>query len=171
MNRSRIVIFVEGADDERFFEKIIKPKLEPRIVEIRSYAHLNNSKMKRYVRSIKQIGAEFYFSADLDEMPCISSKKNLIFKKYPFIDRKCILIVKKEIESWYLAGLTDRRSKGFGIKPMENTECIGKEEFNRKILRKNQTRLTSMKEILDGYSYSEAMKRNASFRYVMQRLD
>ncbi len=45
MDRSRIVIFVEGADDERFFKGIIKPKLEPRIVEIHSYAHLNNSKI------------------------------------------------------------------------------------------------------------------------------
>lgn len=170
MNRKRVVIFVEGGDDQRFFEKVIKPKLEPKIVEIRSYANLKKLKLKSFVHSLNQMGVEFYFTADLDQSPCVASKKKMLVRKHPFIKKECILIVNKEIESWYLAGLNTQSRKKFGASPMGNTEMVGKEEFNKIISRKRSTRLISMIEILDGFSFSEAKMRNYSFGYVMQKL-
>lgn len=170
MDEKRLIIFVEGPDDQRFFEKIIKPKLEPKKVEIRSYANLKKSKLKSFVHSLNQMGVKFYFTADLDESPCVASKKKMLVRKHPFIKKECILIVKKEIESWYLAGLNTQSRKKFCPKPMGNTELVGKEAFNKLILRKRSPRLISMIEILDGFSFSEAKMRNNSFGYVIQKL-
>ena len=64
MGYKRLFIWVEGEDDVRFFNKIIKPLLEKKysLVEVRSYARMAIKKMNGFLRSIKAMNAEYIYN-------------------------------------------------------------------------------------------------------------
>lgn len=51
----RLFILVEGEDDERFFNEVIKPAFEKKynLVEVRRHASLKKEKLDNFLRSIK----------------------------------------------------------------------------------------------------------------------
>ena len=56
-------------------------------------------------------------------------KKKKTQEKHPNIDKDKIIVVIKEIESWYLAGLDNKACKQLKIKNFANTDNITKEKF------------------------------------------
>lgn len=52
-----LVILVEGEDDERFFEKVIKPLLQERYSEVKlwKYPRKKFEKRKSFIKSIKRM--------------------------------------------------------------------------------------------------------------------
>ena len=70
MGYKRLYIFVEGADDARFFGDAVKPKFEEKYnwVEIISYANMKKEKVKNFLKSIKAMSDSSYlFIADIND--------------------------------------------------------------------------------------------------------
>jgi hypothetical protein len=173
MKESRLFLFVEGNDDERFFSRIIVPLFKERYasVEIISYASMKSEKVCHFVRSIIDMGHDFLLFADIDEERTVREKKALVKGRFCTLTDDRIVIIIKEIESWYLAGLDEKTQKRLGIGPYRTTDHITKEIFNKMIPRSYNSRISFMIEVLSFYSTLEAQGRNRSISYFLTHFD
>ncbi|MFX0097764.1 MAG: hypothetical protein ACFE7E_08410 [Candidatus Hodarchaeota archaeon] len=163
-------MWLEGDDDERLFVSIIKPKLLNNYdhVDIIKYAKLSKRFIKQYVRSIGSMKAKYILLSDLNDSPCVTQKKERILECYSFLDKDRIQIVVKEIESWYIAGLNKNTSEVLGIKNINNTEQITKEQFHA-LMPQGFVKVDFMKEILKMFSIDVAKRKNRSFEYFSRK--
>ncbi len=171
MGYRRLFIWVEGKDDERFFKKIMEPKLQKKydFVETRCYAAMKKEKIDKFLKSIKAMGADYIYVTDINNSPCVTAKKQKTKNKLRNIDEDKIIVVIKEIESWYLAGLSDIESEKFKISIYSTTDTITKEQFNSLIPKKFDSRIDFMLEILEFFSIEIAKQKNRSFRYCIEK--
>jgi len=169
----RLFIWVEGNDDERFFNKIFIPKFKEKYdtVNIIKYAKLKKERIDNFIKSIKAMGADYIYLMDINNSTCVTSKKEEIEKKHPNIDKEKIIVVVKEIESWYLAGLDNMVCNQLKIKNFANTDNITKEKFNALIPRKFTSRIDFMSETLKNFSIEIAKHKNNSFKYFVEKYD
>ncbi|NJD54218.1 MAG: hypothetical protein FIB07_15290 [Candidatus Methanoperedens sp.] len=167
---SKLFIFIEGDDDERFFNRIIKPMFENKYetVKLWKYAQETNEKISKFLNSIQAMNADYIFVADNNGSPCITDRKQRIENDFKNIDKNKILIVVREIEGWYLSGIDDGSSKKFGIKSFHNTEHINKSAFNDLKPKKFSSRIDFMSEILKLFCIDTAKKKNGSFSYFVE---
>lgn len=106
---------------------------------------------------------------DLNSHSCITSKKRELLDIYPSLERPKIIIVVKEIESWYLAGLSDTNYRKLGITPvLANTDNVGKKKFQEYTPKKFD--FTEFKiELLKYFSIAIAKQKNSSFSYFAEK--
>jgi hypothetical protein len=171
MKERRLFILVEGNDDERFFSRIIKPlfsDLYPSI-EIVMFACMKNEKVYRYVQSIIEMGNDFILCADIDQEESVRAKKKVLNERYGLFENDHIVIIIREIESWYLAGLDERAQHRLGIRQFGSTNHITKEIFNGMIPRHYTSRIAFMGDIIAFFSPLAARERNRSFAYFCQK--
>lgn len=171
---SRIFILIEGNDDERFFNRIIKPKLEKNYMLVTFYKYSEIPKKKKKINnllsSIKSMRANYIFVTDLNATPCITAKKEAKLIKCGNIDKNKIIVVIKEIESWYLAGLDVEDSKKLGIPFYSDTSNLDKEQFNRLIPKKFDSITNFKLEILNYFQTRIAKQKNKSFEYFLNKI-
>ena len=167
MRYKRLFIWVEGDDDIRFFDRIIKPVFEKKynFVEVRACAQLKKKKIANFIKSIKAMKADYIYVADINNSPCITAKK----QKIKNIEQNRIIIVIKEIESWYLAGLSSEDSEKFKIRPFKTTDNVNKEAFDKLRPKSFDSRLDFMLEILKYFSIEIAKEQNQSFKYFIKK--
>ncbi|CAG0971714.1 MAG: hypothetical protein MPEBLZ_00590 [Candidatus Methanoperedens nitroreducens] len=167
---SKLFIFIEGDDDERFFNRIIKPMFENKYeVHLWKYAQKKNEKIFQFLNSIQAMNdADYIYVADNNGSPCITDRKQRIENDFKNIDKNKILVVVREIEGWYLAGIDEGSSKKFGIKSFHNTEHINKSAFNDVKPKKFSSRIDFMSEILKLFCIDTAKKKNGSFSYFVE---
>lgn len=174
MAYQRLFIFVEGSDDKLFFDSLIERKLYAQnysYVECREYSQKTKEYIEKFLRSIKKMeDADYIFVADMDESPCVTARKAQITSMYKNLTADRILIVCREIESWYLAGLNDDGCQQLGISAdFKNTDDIFKEKFNDIMPSKfTSRRINFMLEIMNIFDQETAQAQNSSFRYCMQ---
>ena len=84
-----------------------------------------------------------------------------------------IIVVVKEIESWYLAGLKEDCSKKLGIqKRIFETNTISKDKFLSMIKDEYKEWSISLQlEIINDTSLSQAMKLNNSLDYFIRKFN
>ena len=72
-----LFIWVEGEDDERFFNKILVPKFLEKYsgVKIIKYATMKREKVDNFIKSIKAMGADYIYLTDINNAPCVTAKK------------------------------------------------------------------------------------------------
>lgn len=172
MPYKRLYIWIEGDDDERFFDGIIKPKLQSKYdyVGFWQYAQVKEEKNNNFLNSIKAMGADYIFVADINSAQCVTVKKQKVDIKN--IDRDRIIILIKEIESWYLAGLDSKNAKKFRIAPhrIRTTDNVIKEQFDNLIPEKfDDSRIDFMSEILKHFCIETAKVKNKSFNYFVRK--
>ena len=81
-----------------------------------------------------------------------------------------VLIVCKEIESWYLAGLTYNDCKKMGIPDsLNDTDHLSKEQFLGLMPERFGSKTEFMLEILQVFDHETARARNSSFRYFIEK--
>ena len=167
----QLYLWVEGDDDERFFKKVIIPKFQEKYdnIKIIKYATMRKEKKDNFIKSIRAINADYIYFADINDSPCITAKKDIINKQHNLIDINNVLIVIKEIESWYLAGLNNDSCRQLKIKFRNNTDNVTKETFNNLIPMKYTSRIDFMVEILKRFSITEAIRKNKSFNYFIKK--
>ena len=177
MTFRQLVIFVEGDYDDLFFSKIVKTRFH----EQSNYDHLQIIKwckkekdfVNKYVKSLKsmntpEIECDYIFVTDLDppNFECIDDRKEHILNDFKLISPTKIVIVVKEIEGWYLAGITDRTRKKIGVNSNEfrqiDPDSVTKETFDKKIKPRKYSKLEFMLEVLKIYNMTIAQKRNKS---------
>lgn len=97
----RLFIWVEGTDDERFFNTIIVPRLTGRYddIQVRRYSERKNDSIDKFLISIQAMGADYIFVADIDTAPCVTCKKEQLLNAFNPLETNSIAIVKAEIES------------------------------------------------------------------------
>jgi len=167
----RLFILVEGNDDERFFKKIIIPELQKQYntVSVIKHAAMKKKKVDNLIKSIKAMNADYMYFKDIDNFPCVTSKKEEIQQKHKHIDPDKIIIVIREIEAWYLAGLTNKACTKLKISNFMTTDNITKEKFNSLIPKKFTSRINFMLEILKIFSIKTAKSKNKSFKYFLKK--
>ena len=104
MSYKRLFILIEGDGDERFFENVVEPFFRERYSAIQfwQYAKKNKKMKANFIKSINAMKADYICAGDFNDAPCITAKKEKTtddFGKKLTADR--IIIVVKEIESWY----------------------------------------------------------------------
>ena len=114
--------------------------------------------------------ADYICVGDIDDVPCVTSKKERITDDFDEkITKDKIIIVIKEIESWYLAGLDEKASKKLHIrKKIETTDNVIKEHFNQ-LIPKKMSRIEFMRKILENYDVGVAEGKNRSFGYFLNK--
>lgn len=164
-------ILVEGNDDERFFERI-RTILEKKydFIQTWKYQQKTNKQVRNFLQSIKEMDSSYIFVKDINRAPCVTEKKQRIKRKYGRIDISNLIIVIKEIEGWYLAGLDDESCKELGLRLFSNTNDLTKEHFNNLIPNKFDSRIDFMVEVLKRFSLETAKQKNKSFSYFMSKI-
>jgi hypothetical protein len=173
MDFKQLYIFVEGPDDERFMNRIILPLLTEKYnhIKIIKYAVLQPQVVINFVRTFKkQSNSDYLFFSDMDARGdvkyCITKRKEKIISKFSgHLENNKLFIVKEEIESWYLAGISETDAKRFKIKPFYSTDSLTKEDFEQLIPKKSFTPNDFMIEILNEYDFENALLRNRSLQY------
>lgn len=184
-----ILILVEGTDDEMFFNYVVRPKLAQTYdyIQIERYSEATkgevNSILYNYfaMNATVEVQADAILVADLNASPCVTDRKERIRRGYrslsgdtgialgPHLSTR-IFIVCREIESWYLAGLSDTECKRMGIATgLQNTDHLTKEQFLGLIPGKFNSRAEFMLEILSAFDHETARTKNSSFSYFMQK--
>lgn len=171
----KLYIFVEGVDDEDFFNYIkwLIPKWQDLAINIIQYEPPQNGKIRshicQFIKSIKVLGADYIFVADIDQSPCVTAKKKQLIDIWDCLDPDKILIVIMEIESWYLAGVDENRRRKLGIKVAPtNTDNFTKEDF-KKIKPSNYKGRAFKQKLLESFSIETAKKNNKSFAYFLRK--
>lgn len=167
----RLFIFVEGDDDTRFFDTIVKPLFERKYnyVKIWDYAQELPKRIRRFINSINAMSADYIFTTDINDAPCITYRKERKRDKYKNIDKDKIVVVIREIESWYLAGLDGSCCRKFRIPSNNTTDSITKEKFDNMIPKKfASSRVDYCHEILKYFQVKIAKQKNESFRYFLE---
>lgn len=137
-------------------------------VEVIQYRYLK----KQYVNSIikKTKGEnEYIFTKDLDFPVCMGLKKDSIIESYSNINRNKIIIVKMDIEAWYLAGLNRESCDELNIKYYVTTDEMTKSEFNSIKPKKFTSDIDFRMEILKRYDLDVAKLKNQSIRYFLDK--
>ena len=171
-----LTIFIEGSDDGRFFGRIIKPIFEGKYdhVGIWEYAQKFPRKTRSYINNINamssgNIVADYIYVTDFNDAPCFTYRKQAKQSKLPNLDKEKIIVARKEIEGWYLAGLDETCSKKCGIIHCQSTDTITKEQFNNLIPKKfESSRIDFCQEIIKYFNLEIAKRKNESFRYFLE---
>jgi len=165
--KKRLYILVEGEDDVRFFGRVMKPVFAPRYdsVEIFPYASIKRIKVNNFLKSIALMHNDYIFVADIDTERSVRDKKQILFYWFSNIDGGNIVIVIREIESWYYAGLPDPVLQKLGLPLLASTDELTKEGFNDLIPQSFDSRIDFLFEILKSFSLTTAARHNSSFRF------
>jgi len=100
---SKLFIFIEGDDDERFFERIIKPIFENKNeVHLVKYAQKKNEKIFQFLKSIQTMNADYIFVADNNGSPCITDRKQRIENDFQNIDKNKITKARRNIYAKFI---------------------------------------------------------------------
>jgi hypothetical protein len=166
----RLLIFVEGSDDARFFENIIKPVIVGYDnILIRPYAQLSKKARNGLIKGAKENKFDYLYVTDINDSKCATQKKEDLLSYLTAGEGDKIRIVKKEIESWYLAGLSSEGSQNFGIWPPANTEYIDKRQFGNLTPKRFESKTDFMIEILKFFSTEAGVSKNKSFEYLVNK--
>ncbi|PWB49859.1 MAG: hypothetical protein C3F06_13645 [Candidatus Methanoperedenaceae archaeon] len=173
MQYKRLFILIEGDDDEKIFQRIIKPIFEKKYdhVMLWKYAQEKDDKIFKFIKSIESMDADYICVADINGSPCVTDRKQRLHKDIKNIEKEKIVVVKKEIESWYLSGLNETSSKKLKVKSFVNTEHITKKQFNDLIPKIFDSRIDFMSEILKFFCMNTAKMKNESFKYFIEKFE
>jgi len=171
----RIDVLVEGRDDREFFDTVTRPGLQEQYehVEVAEYAGYTIEKRSSYFRAIKAMKADYFLVADINASPCVTEKKERVISHHKgVIDARRVIVVRAEIESWYLAGLDDQACSELGIRNLARTDDVTKERFRSMIPKRfDGSAIDFMREILKVFRVDVAREKNRSFGYLMDRLE
>lgn len=170
----RLLIWVEGPSDQRFFDKAIKPEFERQYgrnkVHIRQYSNIKKESVIKVTNDFEANDDHYICVGDIDKAPCASIKKQEMRDgKFENVDDDRMIIVVKEIEGWYLAGLNDDVCKRFGFSPLSNTDKAGKGQFEKLQRVKFSSDRDFMIEILKFFDIEIAKCKNKSFKYFAEK--
>ena len=169
-------VLIEGNDDLEFFDNVLKKLFEKTGLwdHAKPYKYAEDSPEDRasLIDSINAMKADYIVFGDINNHPGITAKKeDLIKEKFKEkITKDKIVVVIKEIESWYIAGLDFRSLRKLGIKKrtcrdLETTDHITKEDFNE-LIPKGKTRDIFKIEIFEEYDVDISKEKNNSFKYL-----
>jgi len=120
------------------------------------------------IRSMDDVG--LLVVGAMDEAACFTLSKDRIRGSWNVgFGNEEILIVKQEIEAWYLATVDGTESRSLGFDHPGDTDNITKERLERIRPRRFGSRLDFMLALLDRASIQTGRQQNASLAYFLGR--
>jgi len=173
--KKSFLVLIEGYYDKEFFEHIIKPLLLKKFKDYEfhfiKHRHKSNEDIKKYIYSFKEFNSKIIYVEDFDKGPCFTFKREKIKEKFEELKNENIIIVKLEIESWYLAGTNDKIFKDrIDLKKIISTDNISKGLFEEYIPN-NLTKKEFILELMKFFDIKRAKERNKSFSYFITKWD
>ncbi|MGA3238012.1 MAG: hypothetical protein ABSG03_17110 [Bryobacteraceae bacterium] len=164
---TRLAVWVEGDRDRRFIEAVIKPRLESTYAQVlvKEYRQRKTVDINRWLRAMAHEGFGHLFIADIDSAPCVTIRKEKVMERYPEIEDQEIGVVSREIESWYLAGITANGASALNISPPSSTDNLTKQDLDRLTPPQLDSQLDFLLEPLKYFDATTACKRNKSFAH------
>ncbi len=164
-----LYLLVEGVADDRFVRTVVIPRVSSRYDWISTfrYAQQKEEKVNSFLRSIKAVGAAYFFLADINAFQCFPEKRKALLEKFTQLEAERVIIVVSEIESWYLAGLPAENRWGVQVPP--DTSRIAKEQFNSTLPKGFDSQTDYMVEVLKVFDVNAAAQKNPSFHYFARR--
>ena len=171
MKRAGIFILLEGHDDLRYFDSVLKPFFEEKYFDVKTYLYAQKPKEKnnKLLESIPSMKYDYLVLSDLDNNRCITTKKEKLIKDKGEFKSDCILVVKKTIESWYIAGVDTGTFKSVKRKDIVGNESIDKYKFQEIFSRYYKSKIDVLQEILKKYSIEQGKKNNKSLEYLFNK--
>lgn len=174
MNSLRILL--EGNDDQRFIDNIIRPhilKIKPSMILTIQYAEDTKINVDKIIQQLDAKNHKYILLGDYDSSDkCITLKKEELINKFNHLNNDVIFIVKDEIESWFLSGMNTDLDIFNEFNVPDDTEGITKEMFNEMMNNSHfDSRIDLMKEISKSYDFDLAAQRNNSFKYFIEKLE
>lgn len=155
-------IFVEGATDSLFIKEVFDNILSQICgrYTIFEYASKEKKKISSYIKTIKSVPDwDYIFISDQDGK---MDKKKKIMQEYKNLEEDKVFMSIYEIESWILAGISEKIIKKYKINfNYSDTSYITKEIFNSMIPQKID-RLEFISYILNSYNLKNAISLNKS---------
>src|SRR5215218_1316481 len=88
--------------------------------------------------------------------PCVTERKAALLAKYRRLDFSKVIIVKAEIESWYLAGLDADTCARLKLREVRDTQTVTKERFFQMMPGEFRSGLDFMVEVLKHHAIDVA---------------
>jgi len=167
-------IFVEGYYDLMFVENVLSIFLLEKfsyIVYPIPYAQKSKKFINKEIKSKSKHKFLLFADLDINDYSCITKKKNYLINLYSNLKLNDVIIVKEEIESWFLAGMDTSIDLFKSFKIPDKTDVITKEDFNQMLL--NNSKLNKedfLLELSHSFNFDLAVKRNDSFKYFLNKL-
>ncbi len=114
------------------------------------------------------MNADHLLFGDIDERPCVTVTKETITNRFAGLTWDRIVVVRREIEAWYLAGLDEASWHDLGLDRVRNIDEATKEQFDR-IVGGKVNHTNAMIEILKHYDVEVARQRSRSFAYFWDK--
>lgn len=168
---NKLFLYIEGDHDEIFANFILADYLrQSKSIELWpiKYAEKPPKLINKDIKSKSDYN--YLFLSDLDNEEHTARKEDRI-KNYKYLDWSSIIIVREEIESWYLAGIDTSLDQFSSLDVPDNTEGIDKETFDEMIKDISEYKKDALIEIAKNYNFDLAVKRNKSFKYFLDKLD
>ena len=168
----QLYVWVEGGDDRRCCNRVMRPLLKSQYdwIELVQYAQRPPAWRRRYLRSIRSNrDASYIYVTDLNAAPCVTAKKEDVRGRLSNVEDDRVMVVVPEIEGWYLAGLDGEHSARLGIGELATTDQITKERFEQLQPSRFDSKLDFVLEILDCFSVEAAREKNQSFDYFCRK--
>lgn len=167
----RMFVYVEGNYDKMFVKNILSDYLQTNksiLLYPIPYAQKPRNEINKDIKNKSKHNYLFLSDLDIDKFDCITSRKEKRINTYDGLESSKIIIVKAEIESWYLAGVDNTlpQFKNFDIP--DNTESVTKEEFD--LMMEEYDKEDILMEISKSYDFNLAKKRNSSFNYFINKI-
>ena len=166
----RLWLLVEGADDSRFCTEVLRPIFQERYdhIEIWEYSQQKLSRLSELLQTIGAMNDDYLLIRDMDDRPCVTATKEAIASRISGLSWDRVVVVPREIEAWYLAGLDAAACDELGIDRVLEVDTITKEQFDQLVGGRRQHQ-PAMDEILQYYDVEVARQRSPSFRYFWQK--
>ena len=171
---NKLFVYVEGDHDKIFADYILSEYLRcNKSIELWpiKYAEKPRKKINDDIKSKSKHNYLFLSDLDNKKFPCITARKDDRFRNYAYLDSSRIIIVKEEIESWYLAGVDTSIDKFRNLTIPDNTDGIEKETFDKMMSGLFEFKKDCLVEIAKNFDIELAKNRNTSFRYFLNKLD
>jgi hypothetical protein len=171
---SRHFVIVEGRDDSDFVGAVLLPVFAAGCqvdhVDVIAWANYTKDKRRGLIASIKAMNCEYTVLVDQD-VACISERRAKVLERHPYLSLSNIIVVRGEIEAWYLAGATQDMLERLGWPLDAITDGLTKEGFREMLAQRGDDEALTKIRILREFNLADARRRAPSLEYLVARLD
>jgi hypothetical protein len=167
-----LVILIEGPDDERFVNGVVNPLLKGIYDWVRPWTYAGRTLVKtsQHLASLRSMGCAYVFLRDLDFWECFTACRLWLVERYVNLEPDRIVIVRPEIEAWYVAGVrAGTLIRGKPFVPRVEADEMTKEHLVRMMDRRFASRSDLLGELMTHYDPELARSRSSSFDYLLRK--
>ena len=165
-----LFLLVEGFDDTYFCVEVLIPIFRRTYQDVRTweYSRKKPSKTVDFIRNIGYMNADYILFGDMDRHPCVTSTKEDLAAQFPVLSWDRVVVIRRMIEAWYLAGLSEASFRELRLDRVRNVDEFTKDRFNH-LVGGSDEHSNMMIEILRHYDVEVARQRSPSFQYFWQK--